>query len=113
MNSGHLSGVKLTLSSIPTSLSLSHILSPIWEDHTSDTKIVDVLLAVAFQQITKHWKDVTNVSFQAWWYAVCYHRLDTACVHPIHLAMKSSIIWSPVTLFIDSSAKRSFSLTPA
>lgn len=88
-------------------------IAPVWVSCGSRVQIIDLLLAVAFQQITKNWKDLTQLSYQAWWYAVCYnHRLDTTFVYPLHLASNRQKIWSPVMLFIDASAQRSLSLTP-
>lgn len=80
-------------------------LSDDWQDCPLPLCILDLLLGTAFQQITKNWKTLSDLSFQAWWYSVCFnHRLDTVYVFPVSLAPKRKFLWSPVTDFIDSKA---------
>lgn len=79
--------------------------SDVWSSLTTSSTIVDLLLAVAFQQITKSWKNASNVSFQAWWFGVCYnHRVDRAYVYPLTLAIKRDLLWQPITDFFNVSA---------
>lgn len=83
-------------------------LAPQWQSIGPKAKIIDLLIAVAFQQITRNWKDCTKLSYQAWWYAVCHnHRLDTTFVYPLHVAPQRLQLWSPITSFLDISASRS------
>lgn len=84
-------------------------LSDDWSTCPIPFRILDLLLGIMFQQITKHWKNLADLSFQAWWYSVCHnHRLDTVYVFPRSLAPKRLLLWSPITDFIDYNAKHSF-----
>lgn len=61
----------------------------------------------------KSWKDRSQISFQAWWYGVCYnHRLDRAHVYPITLAIKRDLLWLPITTFLNTSARSTQLHTP-
>lgn len=89
-------------------------LSSICENNELNVKVIDLLMAIAFQQITSNWKDFTKISYKAWWYAVCHnHRLDTTFVYPLCLAVKHLDLWSLVMLYIDACAKTNFKHLPS